>query len=190
MAASSSIARSTLAALPRALRISPSTPVTRNHLLALYKEQLRVANSFSSYNFKEYFVRRTKEKFRVEVPILLEKVEQAASGTSSEAGGKVVDALKAVHAEVESKSSETAVEEEPSGSIYTPTSSATLPTTVQEAQTPEDALRAWYAESLQELSVMARSAIVNQMYEAPRLVVEGVGRVMAVGGGGAGADAG
>lgn len=54
---------------------------------------------------------------------------------------------------------------------------------------PESRLREWYAQSLSELAVMARAAIVNRMYEAPKLVVEGIGRVMATGGGGAGAEA-
>lgn len=59
-----------------------------------------------------------------------------------------------------------------------------------EGTTPEDRLREWYRESLTELGVMARSAVVNRMYEAPKLVVEGRGRVMVSGGGGAGAEAG
>ncbi|GAA5938396.1 Isd11p [Sporobolomyces koalae] len=152
-----------LAALPRQLRISASTPITRTHLLALYKEQLRVANSFASYNFKQYFVRRTRDKFRLELPALLDANYSPASASTSSS---------------------------PSTSASTPTPSAgESAREVEGAQSNEQRLRAWYSESLSELAVMARSAIVNGMYEAPKLVVEGRGKVMSVGGGGAGAEA-
>lgn len=149
-----------------------------------------MADSFSSYNFRQYFVRRTKEKFRVEVPSLLSRVE----GTEQKEEEGVLQALKS--AAVESKVKEAEKEEEAhEGSIYTPSTTPSSSTSTSAAAaaaeaTPEAALRAWYAESLSELAVMARSAIVNQMYEAPRLVVEGVGRVMVTGGGGAGQEAG
>lgn len=184
---SSTVARSALAALPRALKISPSTPITRNHLLALYKEQLRVANSFSSYNFRQYFVRRTKDKFRLEVPALLEAVEQQGEGKEG-----VVEALKQAAKEAAPKEEAAAPAPAEDASIYSP-SSTPLPsassTDAASSNSPQDALREWYTESLSELAVLARSAIVNQMYEAPRLVVEGVGQVMATGGGGAGGEA-
>lgn len=186
---SSTVARSALAALPRALKISPSTPINRTHLLALYKEQLRVANSFSSYNFRQYFVRRTKDKFRLEVPALLDAVEQHDEGALA-AGGKegVVEALKQAAKEAAPKEAAPAED----ASIYSPTSTplpAASATDAASSNSPQDALREWYTESLSELAVLARSAIVNQMYEAPRLVVEGVGQVIATGGGGAGQEA-
>lgn len=143
-----------LAALPRQLRISPSTPITRTHLVALYKEHLRTANSFASYNFKQYFVRRARDKFRQDLPALLD-----ANFASSAAA--------------------------PSST----SSSTTAAPSSSSSRTNDERLRAWYEESLSELAVMARSAIVNGMYEAPKLVVEGRGKVMAVGGGGAGAEA-
>jgi len=151
-----------LAALPRQLRISPSTPITRTHLLALYKEQLRVSNSFASYNFKQYFLRRTRDKFRTELPALLDQNYALPSSSSP------------------SSSTSTS-------SSSSSTSSTSTPTTGGGSN--EERLRKWYQESLSELAVMARSAIVNGMYEAPKLVVEGRGKVMAVGGGGAGAEA-
>ncbi|GAA5898539.1 Isd11p [Sporobolomyces salmoneus] len=151
-----------LAALPRSLRISPSTPITRTHLVALYKEQLRTANSFASYNFKQYFLRRTRDKFRLELPSLL---DQSLSSSSSSSSGSEVSS---------------------SSSSSTPTTEANG---TSAGNGNEERLRAWYEESLGELAVMARSAIVNGMYEAPKLVVEGRGKVMAVGGGGAGAEA-
>ncbi|GAA5855555.1 hypothetical protein JCM8547_007888 [Rhodosporidiobolus lusitaniae] len=156
-----------LAALPRHLKLSPSAQIGRTHLLALYKEQLRVAHSFSSYNFKQYFLRRTRTKFRTELPALLDTAYAAPSASSSS---------------TLSSSPSSASSSSPS------TSTASAPAHAQ-ARTPEDRLREWYAESLSELAVMARAAIINGMYEAPKLVVEGRGKVMAVGGGGAGVEA-
>ncbi|KAG6869199.1 hypothetical protein C0993_009062 [Termitomyces sp. T159_Od127] len=37
---------------------------TRAAILALYASSLRAARAFSSYNFREYFVRRTRDSFR------------------------------------------------------------------------------------------------------------------------------
>jgi len=43
--------------------MSVSTP-SRQAILSLYHNMLRTSHSFSSYNFREYFVRRTKDTFR------------------------------------------------------------------------------------------------------------------------------
>lgn len=40
------------------------TPPTKQSLLHLYHSMLRTSQSFSSYNFRNYFVRRTKSTFR------------------------------------------------------------------------------------------------------------------------------
>ncbi|KAI6014423.1 hypothetical protein PISMIDRAFT_89311 [Pisolithus microcarpus 441] len=37
---------------------------SRQQILRLYGSTLRAARSFSSYNFRNYFVRRTRENFR------------------------------------------------------------------------------------------------------------------------------
>ena len=37
---------------------------TKEALLQLYSSTLRASRTFSSYNFRQYFVRRTKEQFR------------------------------------------------------------------------------------------------------------------------------
>lgn len=162
--------------LPRTLRISPSRPITRAHILALYKEQLRVAHSYSAYNFKHYFVRRARHQFRVELPAL---IEAAASAASTSAPSSSIESPKSAAKEEEN-------------SIYapitsTPTSSPS--TSVSTLTSSEQVLRTWYDEALKELGVLARGSIVNRLYEAPKLVVEGRGRVMIVGGGGAGAEA-
>ncbi|KAK4058266.1 hypothetical protein OIO90_000423 [Microbotryomycetes sp. JL221] len=182
---STSQSRTALASLPRSLKLSKQTPINRTHLLALYKEQLKVAHSFTSYNFKQYFVRRTRDKFRNELPSLLDghyssSGSRSATTTLTNSSGRSTNERQQTRHEADD------------ASIYTPTTTTTTGTTTttsQETLSQEERLRQWYAESLSELAVMARSAIVNRMYEAPRLVVEGVGRIMTAGGGGAGAEA-
>ncbi|KAI6151748.1 hypothetical protein BKA82DRAFT_4102963 [Pisolithus tinctorius] len=41
-----------------------STQPTRNALLGLYGATLRAARSFKSYNFRNYFLQRTRDNFR------------------------------------------------------------------------------------------------------------------------------
>ncbi|KAI1787295.1 hypothetical protein LXA43DRAFT_896469 [Ganoderma leucocontextum] len=41
-----------------------TAPPTKQSLLHLYHSMLRTSQSFSSYNFRNYFVRRTKSTFR------------------------------------------------------------------------------------------------------------------------------
>lgn len=41
-----------------------STPPTRKALLGLYASTLRAARTFGSYNFRNYFVQRTRDNFR------------------------------------------------------------------------------------------------------------------------------
>ncbi|KAI9462769.1 hypothetical protein BJY52DRAFT_1255040 [Lactarius psammicola] len=41
-----------------------SNPPSAKSILQLYAQTLRTARSFSSYNFREYFIRRTKSTFK------------------------------------------------------------------------------------------------------------------------------
>ncbi|EEB97635.1 hypothetical protein MPER_03009 [Moniliophthora perniciosa FA553] len=41
-----------------------SAAPTRRMILSLYGSTLRTSRSFSSYNFRNYFLRRTKDQFR------------------------------------------------------------------------------------------------------------------------------
>ncbi|KAM0747278.1 hypothetical protein T439DRAFT_329027 [Meredithblackwellia eburnea MCA 4105] len=167
----------TLAAIPRSLKLGPSTAITRTHLLALYREQLRASYAFESYNFRNYFIRKTRDKFRTELPSLLDAAYSASSTGAAAA----------------STSSSQPSEAPASDSIYAPTSSSSSPNPPEVLAsgntTPEARLRAWYAESLAELGVMSRAAVVNRLYESPKLVVEVSRGQPAVGGGGAGAEA-
>lgn len=46
------------------LHTTMTTPPTRDALLHLYSSTLRTSRAFSSYNFRNYFLRRTKDTFR------------------------------------------------------------------------------------------------------------------------------
>lgn len=180
-----------LSLLPKTLSLSKSTPITRNHLLSLYKEQLRVANSYSSYNFKHYFIRRARYKFKVELPSILSATTNSTTSTTN-------SSLPSPST-TQTSSSKTESSEEPS--IYAPISSSSSSSSsmtkstsstneILPTLTPQEIrLREWYEESLSELAILARGSLVNRLYEAPKLVVEGRGRVMVVGGGGAGMEA-
>lgn len=156
--------------IPRALAaVTPSTVISRPMLVQLHQEHLRVADSFASYNFREYFVRRTERHFR---PVL-----DHGLPAPSQSEQVTLDAPD---------------------SIYAPTStpSATAVSTTV-AATPEQRLNKWYLNSLHDLEILTRSAMINQLYEGQKLVVEG--RIVPAdveeldvggGGGGAGAEAG
>ncbi len=74
---------------------------------SLYRNMLRVSRSFSSYNFRLYFIRNTRTKFRLAV-----------------------------------------------------------------AETDPSRMNTAYDELSRELAVLRRAAIVNRLFEGPKLVVE------------------
>ncbi|KAJ6481731.1 hypothetical protein C8R45DRAFT_871700 [Mycena sanguinolenta] len=90
-------------------------PPSRRSILSLYSSMLRTSRSFSSYNFRNYFLRRTKDTFR------------------------------------------TLQNEQDAGKI-----------------------RSMYSDAVAELTVLRRSAAVNQMYGGWRLAVENVGKPEAI----------
>jgi len=108
-----------------ALRIP--NPITRANIVSLYQQHVRAAQSFASYNFKEYFLRRSRHKFRSELVAVVAKDD-------------------------------------------------------------ESALRQWWSAAQMELMQLKRAAVVNQLYTAPKLVVEGRGKMMSRRADGAGAD--
>jgi len=99
---------------------------TRNQVLSLYTSMLRTSRTFASYNFRNYFIRRTRQVFR-----------------------------------------EHAGETDPARA------------------------RQFLDEGLKELEVLRRAAVVNRLYEGPKLVVEKerLGRAAGLGGGGGGMEA-
>lgn len=120
--------------------------------------------SQSSYNFRTYFLRRSRDLFRSN---LLPASEASYSSPFSKASGRTTLA-----------------------SPTTLTSSApevlTSHTTNQDVP-PEARLAAFYQTAKKDLEVLRRAALTNRMYEGERLVVEKPQII--VGGGGAGAEA-
>ncbi|WFD44406.1 hypothetical protein MPSI1_003074 [Malassezia psittaci] len=61
------------------MTVAPS----RQQLLTLYRQHLSAARSFTAYNFREYFLRRTRDQFRAH--LFPETSEQAKNMQSSAA---------------------------------------------------------------------------------------------------------
>lgn len=95
---------------------------SRTARLRLYADLLRVSRSFASYNFREYFLRNTRTRFRLAA-----------------------------------------------------------------AETDSSRIRAHYDQFREELKTLRRSAVVNRLYEGPKLVIEKPR--LRIGGGGAGMEA-
>ncbi|EDO16138.1 hypothetical protein Kpol_1070p21 [Vanderwaltozyma polyspora DSM 70294] len=59
-----------------------SAAPSRGQVLNLYKQFIKNANQFNNYNFKEYFLRRSRESFRanskIQDPVELAKVYRDA----------------------------------------------------------------------------------------------------------------
>jgi hypothetical protein len=105
--------------------MSTVTKPSKQAILNLYANMLRTSRSFASYNFRTYFLRNTRVKFR-----------QAAPET---------DPIR---------------------------------------------IRQFYDQMSDELKVLRRSAVLNKLYEGPKLVVEKPKIATGTGGGGAGMEAG
>ena len=107
-----------------------AAPPTRDAILHLYASTLRASRAFSSYNFRNYFLRRTQEQFRqikvsgqlLTFPIMLVQCRALTSLLQNEN-----DPAK---------------------------------------------LSMFFNKHVEELAVLKRSAIVNQLYGGWRLVVE------------------
>lgn len=106
--------------------------LSRTGIRSLHDSFLKVSQSFASYNYREYFVRKTNHRFETELPSLLQRF--------GEEGGR---------------------------------------------EAREKALRPWFEEAERDLAQLKRAAIVNRMFEAPKLVVEGPGLDTVQAGGGA-----
>ncbi|PWN45381.1 hypothetical protein IE81DRAFT_320129 [Ceraceosorus guamensis] len=128
---------------------------TRSNLLRLYRDYMRTAQSFSSYNFRTYFQRRSRDMFRS--ALLPEHV--ATSSPYSQSGN---------------------VTEPVSPSTLT----STPPTGLSSPATQDEMLKAWYDSARKDLAVLRRSALTNQMYAGEKLVVEQPRLVVGGGGAG------
>ncbi|KAK0546993.1 hypothetical protein OC861_001675 [Tilletia horrida] len=146
--------------------MSSSGP-TRTQILRLYRRYLSTAQSFSSYNFRTYFLRRSRDMFR---SALLPPAQAATTSPFSKAANVTAPAVPTalVHA---------------SSSTPQPSSPPS-----QDQGTAEERVKAFYERAEKELDVLRRAAILNRLYQGEKLVVEQP-RII-VGGGGAGAEAG
>ncbi|KAG0150588.1 hypothetical protein CROQUDRAFT_38028 [Cronartium quercuum f. sp. fusiforme G11] len=122
--------------LPNNMLTTVPKLISRQHISALQSIYLTTSSQFASYNFREYFLRRSNLKFQQDLPQLVD-----VSGSEL-----ATDDLS------------------------------------------QDKLRKWWKESVEELEVLQRASVMNRLYEAPKLVVEGAGRIRVAGGGGAGME--
>lgn len=152
--------------MPPPLSSAVPASITRPHLVSLYAAYLRASSRFASYNFRSYFLRRSREKFRTELPAFL-----TGLSASSSTAGQLSTAEKG-----------SALDKRLANARGGPPEEAGL------EQVDPKKLREWYLEARRELGVLERAAVMNRMYEAPKLVVEGAGKVMTTGGGGAGME--
>lgn len=113
--------------------------INRQHISNLHTAFLNTSSQFTSYNFREYFIRRSNLKFNQELPKLI----QNNNKTSTE---------------------------------------------IPIDQSSQETLQKWWKDSIDELMVLERASVMNRLYEAPKLVVEGEGRFRVAGGGGAGME--
>ena len=61
---------------------SALSPALRQQAIHLYQSHLRVAKSFNSYNFREFFIRQSKHKFRNEFPTLVDQQQGQSRGNA------------------------------------------------------------------------------------------------------------
>ncbi|PWZ01494.1 hypothetical protein BCV70DRAFT_225784 [Testicularia cyperi] len=142
---------------------------SRTQILQLYRKYLRTSQSFSSYNFRTYFLRRSRDMFR---STLLPQAQAAQSSPYSKQGSTTAKVSPSTLLSPETI-------KQPAGTNKTSISAASL--------TDEERLSKFYQTALEDLKVLQRSALMNRIYEGEKLVVEKPKLI--IGGGGAGAEA-
>ncbi|KAE8232265.1 hypothetical protein CF326_g2706 [Tilletia indica] len=153
-----------------------TTAPTRQQILRLYRRYLSTSQSFSSYNFRTYFLRRSRDMFR-------SALLPASQATTSSPFSKAADITAPVVPSALVKASQPA-----GASPFSSSSSIAASVQHEEAPgTPEERLAIFYERASKELDVLRRAAIVNRIYQGERLVVEEPRLI--VGGGGSGAEA-
>ncbi|CAD6885537.1 unnamed protein product [Tilletia controversa] len=150
---------------------------TRQQILRLYRRYLSTSQSFASYNFRTYFLRRSRDMFR---SALLPASEATTASPFSKAASVTAPVVPAslVHAPIST----------PAGASPFGTSlAASLQHKESSSGTPEERLAAFYERASAELDALRRAAVVNRLYQGERLVVEEPRLI--IGGGGSGAEA-
>ena len=145
--------------------------ITRGALSTLHSNYVRTAQSFQSYNFREYFLRVAERKFSDD----LERIV-GSNVVGSNVVGKL--SLPSISSTSTSNASAPASSQEDSTDLL-----ASL------SQEEQKKLAEWWNRSESDLEQWKRASIVNNLFQAPRLVVEGKGNMSVSGGGGAGMEA-
>ncbi|EPQ30842.1 uncharacterized protein PFL1_01740 [Pseudozyma flocculosa PF-1] len=151
--------------------MQPVVP-SRTQILRLYRKYLTTAQSFSSYNFRTYFLRRSRDMFR---SALLPQAQAAQSSPFSKQGSATAKVSPSTLLSPDAISTNGSNASGSNGSI------------AAAAMSDQEKLATFYNTALEDLKVLQRSAITNRLYEGERLVVEQPKLI--VGGGGAGAEA-
>ncbi|PWN18619.1 hypothetical protein BCV69DRAFT_284925 [Microstroma glucosiphilum] len=152
---------------------------SRAQILGLYRSYLATAQSFSSYNFRTYFLRRSRDLFR---STLLPPQQAATSSPYSKAGTETV---KVSPPTLLSPSPSALASTSSSKLSAPPPSGATNP--ANDEGIDAERLRIFYQTAVKDLAALKRAALMNRIYEGDKLVVEKPQLI--VGGGGAGAEA-
>lgn len=136
--------------------------------------------SQSSYNFRTYFLRRSRDLFRSN---LLPESQAKLSSPYSKASSTTVPASPT------SLLSPSASTSSSSGSSSTLSGETAPPKQANQQSnlSEEERLIAFYNTAKSDLQVLKRAALTNRMYEGEKLVVEKPQLI--VGGGGSGAEA-
>ncbi|KAH9464196.1 hypothetical protein MJO29_002241 [Puccinia striiformis f. sp. tritici] len=101
----------------------------QQHIRTLEASFIAASSRFGSYNFREYFSRKVRHKFDVQLPTLI--------GTS-----QIDDqSLSRINPDI------------------------------------NENLQKWWSDSIDELAVLERASIMNRLFEAPKLVVEGAANI-------------
>ncbi|KAK9898226.1 hypothetical protein P389DRAFT_30699 [Cystobasidium minutum MCA 4210] len=152
--------------------------ISRRALTGLHTSMARAAGSFGSYNFREYFLRLADRKFNDELSSIIG--QQSYQKLSLQPASKIYTSLASSSSAASSSNSQQ--QSSPPGEEDTDLL-ATLP------EEQKARLQEWWNKANNDLEVWKRSSIVNNLYAAPRLVVEGEGNLAVEGGGGAGMEA-
>lgn len=143
----------------------------------------RAAGSFGSYNFREYFLRLADRKFNEELSSIVGK--QTYQKLSFPPASKVYSSLSS-----SSSSGQQQQHQQQSSSATTPGEEEDTDLLSSLPEEQKIRLKEWFNKANNDLEVWKRSSIVNNLYAAPRLVVEGEGNLAVEGGGGDGMEAG
>lgn len=136
----------------------------------------RAAGSFGSYNFREYFLRIADRKFNEELSSIIGQQTYKKLSLPPAAKDYIFQTSSSSSSQSASQQSSPPGEED-----------TDLLATLPEEQKAR--LQEWWNKANNDLEVWKRSSIVNNLYAAPKLVVEGEGNVTVEGGGGAGMEA-